>query len=439
MAPSGPAGIDCNCLRTASPGKRYWEEPASLTSQKRSSCRVPGSKKLASSAQIAGMLAASNHTVRRPLSLMCPCQHIGGVRTRSPSFISQRRPLTTVTAPSARVEKRIAAAVWRCGTARSPGSSTVKAAIRFCVVTVSPPNAGLARISARRSTSSIATSFAARPVKGSISRQRQCIGASLAQGATGVMRLYRSHSGWRFDRSSAWIREASTLVNRSRARTESGDVQQAADERKVLQEVVHLVVELSRIGDFPEPVRRECRNDHEQHEQPRRPASAPAGDEQKRAADLDDDRDYRHHFRGRKAELGEVGDGAGESHHLPDAGDEKDEADENAAHQGKNRVVGRCCADVGHSGSLLVTAIMPVPQSILAPEAFTTLAHLSISAAMKSPNCCGVVPAASSPRRTSAACTSGVARSCTRTEFRRAITSAGVPAGATRPFQKFAS
>src|SRR5882762_2121772 len=367
MAPSGPTGIDCNCFRTALPGKRYSEEPASLTSQKRSSCRVPGSKKLASSAQIAGMLAASNHTVRRPLSLMCPCQHIGGVRTSAPSFISQRRPLTIVTAPSARVEKRIAAAVWRCGTARSPGSSTVKAAIRFAVVTVSPPNAGLARISARRSTSSIATSFAARPVKGSISRQRQCIGASLARGAAGVMRLYRSHSGWRFDRSSASIREASTLVNRSRARTESGDVQQAADDRKVLQEVVHLVAELSRIGDFPEAVRRECRNDHEQREQPRRPARAPADDEQDRAADLDDDRDHRHHFQARKAELGEVGDGAGECRgppQLADPGDEKDEADENTTHQGKNRVVGRCCADVGHSDSLLVPAIMPASLQI---------------------------------------------------------------------------
>src|SRR6266851_6211933 len=282
-----------------------------------------------------------------------------GFGTRSPSFISQRRPLTMVTAPSARVEKRIAAALWRCGTARSPGSSTVKAAIRFCVVTVSPPNAGLARISARRSTSSIATSFAARTVKGSISRQRQCIGASLAQGETGVMRLYRSQSGWRFDRSSAWIREASTLVNRSRARTESGDVQQTADDREVLQEVVHLVVELSRIGDFPETVRRECRHDHEQHEQPCRPASAPADDEQDRAADLDDDRDHRHYFRGRKAELGEVGGGAGESHHLADARDEEYQADENAPHQGNDRVVGRCCADVGHSGSLLVPAIMP--------------------------------------------------------------------------------
>src|SRR3989441_4276208 len=329
--------MDCSSFRTALPGKRYSEEPASLTFQKRSSRRVPGSKKLASSAQIAGMLAASNHTVRCPLSLMCPCQHIGGVRTRSPSFISQRRPLTIVTAPSARVEKRIAAAVWRCGSARSPGSSTVKAAIRFCVVTVSPPNAGLARISARRSTSSIATSFAARPVKGSISRQRQCIGASLARGATGVMRLYRSHSGWRFDRSSASIREASTLVNRSRARTESGNVQQAADDRKVLQEVVHLVVELPRIGEFPEPVRRECRNDHEQREQPRRPARAPADDEQDRAADLDDERDHRHHFRGRKAELGEVGDGAGESHHLPHARDQEYQADENAEGDGIRR------------------------------------------------------------------------------------------------------
>src|SRR5437588_2836516 len=295
---------------------------------------------------------------------MCPCQHSGGVSTRSASFISQRRPLTMVRAPSARVEKRIAAAVWRCGSARSPGSSTVKAAIRFCVVTVSPPNAGLARISARRSTSSIATSFAARAVKGSISRQRQCIGASLARGATGVMRLYRSHSGWRFDRSSAWIREASSLVNRGRAGPEGGDVEQPANDRKVLEEVVQLVAELPGIADFPEAVRRERRDHHEQREQPRRPAGAPAGDEQDRAADLDDDREHRHHFRGRKADLGEVGDGAGESHHLAHARDEEYQADESAPYQGNDRAVGGCCADVGHWNSLLLPAIMPASLQI---------------------------------------------------------------------------
>ena len=104
------------------------------------------------------MLAASNQMMRWSLSLIWPCQHIGGVRIRSPSCMSQRRPLTMVAAPSARVAKRIAAKVCRCGRARSPGSSTVKAAIRFEVVTVSPPKAGLTRISARRSTSSIGTS-----------------------------------------------------------------------------------------------------------------------------------------------------------------------------------------------------------------------------------------------------------------------------------------
>jgi hypothetical protein len=41
------------------------------------------------------------------------------------------------------------------------------------VVTVSPPNAGLTRISARRSISSIRPSDAARSVNGSMSRQRQ--------------------------------------------------------------------------------------------------------------------------------------------------------------------------------------------------------------------------------------------------------------------------
>jgi len=93
-----------------------------------------------------------------------------------------------VTAPSARVEKRMAAAVWRCGTALSPGSRTVKAPIKFWVVTVSPANAGFVRMRARRSTSSMPTSRAARSVKGSTSRQRQCMGASFGRGATGVMR-----------------------------------------------------------------------------------------------------------------------------------------------------------------------------------------------------------------------------------------------------------
>src|SRR5262245_61537744 len=92
--------------------------------------------------------------------------------------------------------------VWRCGRARSPGSSTVNAAIRFDVVTVSPPNAGLTRISARRSTSSIATCDADSAVNGSISFQRQISGGSLALGTTGVSVRKRSHSGCRFAASS---------------------------------------------------------------------------------------------------------------------------------------------------------------------------------------------------------------------------------------------
>src|SRR5215470_17242491 len=162
----------------------------------------PGSKKFASSWRSRGMLAASNQMMRRSLSLIWPCQHIGGVRIRSPSLISQRRPLTMVAAPSARVAKRIAANVWRCGLARSPGSSTVKAAIKFEVVTVSPPNAGLTRMSARRSTSSIATWDTASWVNGSMSFQRQISGGSLGLGVTGVSVRKRSHSGCRFAASS---------------------------------------------------------------------------------------------------------------------------------------------------------------------------------------------------------------------------------------------
>ncbi len=44
----------------------------------------PGSKKCASTARMSGMLAASNQMMRWSLSLMWPCQHIGGVRIRSP-------------------------------------------------------------------------------------------------------------------------------------------------------------------------------------------------------------------------------------------------------------------------------------------------------------------------------------------------------------------
>ena len=65
----------------------------------------------------------------------------------------------------------------------------MNAAIRFEVVTVSPPKAGFTQMIARRSTSSIGTSFAARPASGSKSRQRQCIGSSRGRGAIGVMRL----------------------------------------------------------------------------------------------------------------------------------------------------------------------------------------------------------------------------------------------------------
>ena len=128
---------------------------------------------------------------------------------RSPSRISQRRPLTMVAAPSARVAKRTAAKVWRCGRARSPGSSTVKAPIRFDVVTVSPANAGLTRISARRSISSMATSPAARSAKRSMSLQRQMSGASVGCGRTGVIFLKRSHSGCRLAASSSATKELS--------------------------------------------------------------------------------------------------------------------------------------------------------------------------------------------------------------------------------------
>jgi hypothetical protein len=135
------------------------------------------------------MLAASNQMMRWSLSLIWPCQHIGGVKIRSPAFIAQRRPFTIVAAPSAWVAKRIAAPVWRCGRARSPGSSTVKAASSVLVVVVLPAKAGCAMITARRSMSAIATSPTERCRNGSTSRHRQMNGASFGRGVTGVMRL----------------------------------------------------------------------------------------------------------------------------------------------------------------------------------------------------------------------------------------------------------
>src|ERR1700681_4162045 len=110
----------------------------------------------------------------------------------------------------------MAAKVWRCGRTRSPGSRTVNAAIKFEVVTVSPANAGLTRMRARRSTSSMATSPTARSAYCSMSFQRQTNGASRGCGRTGVIVLNRSHSGCRFAASSSATKELSAVAAAAR-------------------------------------------------------------------------------------------------------------------------------------------------------------------------------------------------------------------------------
>src|SRR5262249_36652980 len=81
--------------------------------------------------------------------------------------------------------------------------------MRLLVVTVVPPNAGLARMMARRSTSSMGTSAAARAVSGSRSRQRHRNGAAGACGAMGGVRLWGSQGGWKFLDSNVAMSAAS--------------------------------------------------------------------------------------------------------------------------------------------------------------------------------------------------------------------------------------
>src|SRR5689334_22790855 len=96
-------------------------------------------------------------------------------------------------------------------------------------------------------------------------------------------------------RSSASIsavspRIASPLVERRAPRTEGRDEDEAADDGDVLEEVIELVRELGGL-ELPEAVRHRRRHDDERHEEPRRPARAPAAREHEPAADLDGDGD----------------------------------------------------------------------------------------------------------------------------------------------------
>ena len=72
------------------------------------------------------------------------------------------------------------------------------------------------------------------------------------------------------------------------------DVQQAADDRHVLKEVVQLVSVLRGV-ELPEAVRHRGGDDHEEHQQPGNTARLPAQDEERAAADFDQDGEHRHY------------------------------------------------------------------------------------------------------------------------------------------------
>jgi len=74
-------------------------------------------------------------------------------------------------------------------------------------------------------------------------------------------------------------------------------------------------------------------------------------------------------------------------------------------------------------------------QSIRAPEALTTGAHLAISLFTNSANCAGVFGEKRAPSFGSRAWISGEAMIRMASEFHRWTMSAGVPEGANRPIQ----
>src|SRR5207253_1675714 len=78
-------------------------------------------------------------------------------------------------------------------------------------------------------------------------------------------------------------------------------------------------------------------------------------------------------------------------------------------------------------------------QSIVAPEAFTTLLHLAVSCWIMVVNACGVPGKGSAPRDASLALTSGAARILSSCACSLVTISAGVPFGATSPNQMVTS
>src|SRR6266404_2222556 len=160
-----------------------------------------------------------------------------------------------------------------------------------------------------------------------------------------------------FARSRAAIRTASgrsfnylsTFINGGAARAEGADEDQPADDRHVLQEVIHLVCVLARVRYLPEAMRRECGDEREQCDQPGGPAGLPAEDQQQPAADLDDDRKNGDELGRGKTELGELSDRAGEAHHLAHTGDEIDRGNQDSACEQDKWMVG-----IVHQPSLCV-------------------------------------------------------------------------------------
>ena len=73
-------------------------------------------------------------------------------------------------------------------------------------------------------------------------------------------------------------------------------------------------------------------------------------------------------------------------------------------------------------------------QSIFAPETFTALPHLSISARRKTASSFGVDDSRFAPSSCSRCCTSGVAMDCTSAKRSFSMIAGGVPAGATRQY-----
>src|SRR5205823_6798780 len=149
----------------------------------------------------------------------------------------------------------------------------------------------------------------------------------------------------------------STLVDRRAARAERRDEQQPADDREVLQQVVHLVRVLRGV-ELPEAVRGKGGNQHEEREHPGDPAGLPPDDEENRAAELDDDSEHREKLRRREAELGEVAHRCREAEELAYAGVEKNRANQDASGKQDERTGARCDSAVVH-GPSFVRRIMP--------------------------------------------------------------------------------